>query len=296
MGRERVGNEQEKERTFEGTNREWAFSISEPKSRRLLQARVSSVLRGLISCARSSSVRLRGLLTWAHKARVQVVRDVYKTDYVSSPATRPLRRPLHQQRRRIRHRRHQNPPQTVAQVLRLRRRAPPHPSHRRRHPNLHRLQSQRSNHPNERRHCREDRFDQRHHHPTAGLEHDPKRRRFGKNPNYASFRYQNTTTTLYYRGAVIGEARGPPGRAKARRTMRMNVTVDVITDRVLNQPDLGSDINSGLITMSSYTVVGGRVKIFVVKKHVTVRMNCSMTVNITSRAIQQQKCKRKVKL
>ncbi|KAK6141060.1 hypothetical protein DH2020_025197 [Rehmannia glutinosa] len=117
-----------------------------------------------------------------------------------------------------------------------------------------------------------------------------------KNPNYASFRYQNTTTTLYYRGAVIGEARGPPGRARARRTMRMNVTVDVITDRVLNQPDLGSDINSGLITMSSYTVVGGRVKIFVVKKHVTVRMNCSMTVNITSRVIQQQKCKRKVKL
>lgn len=117
-----------------------------------------------------------------------------------------------------------------------------------------------------------------------------------KNPNFASFKYQNTTTTLSYRGAVIGEARGPPGRAKARRTMRMNVTVDVITDRILAQPELGSDYNSGLLTMNSYTVVGGRVKILIIKKHVTVRMNCSLTINITSQAIQQQKCKRKVKL
>ncbi|KAL3642704.1 hypothetical protein CASFOL_013519 [Castilleja foliolosa] len=100
-----------------------------------------------------------------------------------------------------------------------------------------------------------------------------------KNPNYESFRYQNTTTAIYYRGVLIGEARGPPGRARARRTMRVNVTVDVMTDRVISQPGLGSDINSGLLTMSSYTVVDGRVKILMIRKYVTVRMNCSMTVN-----------------
>ncbi|KAL2251780.1 UNVERIFIED_CONTAM: hypothetical protein Sindi_2300300 [Sesamum indicum] len=117
-----------------------------------------------------------------------------------------------------------------------------------------------------------------------------------KNPNYASFKYQNTTTALFYRGTEIGEARGPPGRAKARRTMRMNITVDVMTDRILSQPDLSSDINSGLIAISSYTRVGGRVKMFIIKKHVTVTMNCTITINATSQAIQQQKCKRKVKL
>ncbi|KZV37406.1 hypothetical protein F511_01274 [Dorcoceras hygrometricum] len=117
-----------------------------------------------------------------------------------------------------------------------------------------------------------------------------------KNSNFASFNYQNTTTTLFYRGVVIGEARGPSGKAKARRTMRMNVTVDVITDRILSQPDLNSDYSSGLLTIGSYTSVGGRVKMIFVKKHVTVRMNCSMTVNVTSQAIQNQRCKRKVKL
>lgn len=117
-----------------------------------------------------------------------------------------------------------------------------------------------------------------------------------KNPNYASFRYPETTSALFYRGTEIGAARGPAGRARARRTMRMNVTVEVIADRVLAQPDLGADINSGLLTLGSYTEVRGKVKILMVKKHVRVRMNCTLTVNVTSQAIQDQKCKRKVKL
>ncbi|XP_010261404.1 PREDICTED: late embryogenesis abundant protein At1g64065-like [Nelumbo nucifera] len=118
-----------------------------------------------------------------------------------------------------------------------------------------------------------------------------------KNPNFASFKYGNTSTTLYYRGTVIGEARNPPGHARARRTMRMNVTVDVITDRLMNNSNLQNDISSRMLTMSSYTRIGGRVNILkLVKRHVNVKMNCTMSVNLTSQAIQEQKCKRHVKL
>lgn len=118
-----------------------------------------------------------------------------------------------------------------------------------------------------------------------------------KNPNYSSFKYRNTTTTLFYHGTVIGEARSPPGKAKARRTMRMNITVDVITDRLIAHPMLMTEMASGLITMSSYTRVGGRVKMIkLISRHVTVKMNCSISLNITTRSIQDQKCKRKVNL
>ncbi|XP_015888819.3 uncharacterized protein LOC107423719 [Ziziphus jujuba] len=118
-----------------------------------------------------------------------------------------------------------------------------------------------------------------------------------KNPNVASFKYTNTTTTLFYHGTVVGEARGPPGKSKARRTMRMNITVDIITDRMLSNPNLMSDVGSGLLSMNSYSSISGRIKILdIIKKHVVVKMNCSMTVNISSQAIQDQKCKRKVKL
>ncbi|KAL4325619.1 hypothetical protein GQ457_11G001460 [Hibiscus cannabinus] len=118
-----------------------------------------------------------------------------------------------------------------------------------------------------------------------------------KNPNIASFKYRNTTTTLYYYGKVVGDARGPAGRARAHRTVRMNVTIDIIVDRVLGSPNLAGDASSGTLTVTSYSRVGGRINVLnIIKRHVTVKMNCSMTVNIFSQAIQAQKCKRKVDL
>ncbi|KAK1377198.1 Protein kinase domain-containing protein [Heracleum sosnowskyi] len=53
-----------------------------------------------------------------------------------------------------------------------------------------------------------------------------------KNPNYATFKYPNTNTNLYYRGTLIGEARGAPGQAKARRTVFINETVDLIIGKL----------------------------------------------------------------
>ncbi|XP_062090551.1 uncharacterized protein LOC133796878 [Humulus lupulus] len=118
-----------------------------------------------------------------------------------------------------------------------------------------------------------------------------------KNPNVASFKYSNTTTTLYYHGMVVGEARGPPGRARPRRTMRMNITVDIIMGRIMSSPNLVADVGSGLLAMSSYSRIPGRVKMLnIIKRHVVVMMNCTMTVNISGQTIQEQKCKRKVKL
>ncbi|XP_031278668.1 uncharacterized protein LOC116137118 [Pistacia vera] len=118
-----------------------------------------------------------------------------------------------------------------------------------------------------------------------------------KNPNVASYRYSNTTTSLYYHGMFVGEARGPPGRAKAQQTLRMNMTVDIITDRLLSSPNLQSDYASGLLPVDSYSRIGGRVNILnVFKRHVALIMNCSMTFNISSQGIHEQKCKKKVDL
>lgn len=118
-----------------------------------------------------------------------------------------------------------------------------------------------------------------------------------KNPNYATFKYPNTNTSLFYRGTVIGEARGPPGQAKARRTVFINETVDLIIGKLVSNPSLQSDIRSTLLPITSYTRVGGRVKILnFIRRHITVSLNCSVMVNLTSQAIQEQKCSRKVKL
>ena len=115
-----------------------------------------------------------------------------------------------------------------------------------------------------------------------------------KNPNVASFKFSNATTSITYNDTVIGQAWTPPGKVKARRTLRMNVTVEIIPDKILALSRLWGDVvSSRSINISSCTRIRGRVKILkIIKKHVVVKMNCSMTVNVTSREILAQSCKR----
>ncbi|XP_057780043.1 late embryogenesis abundant protein At1g64065-like [Salvia miltiorrhiza] len=117
-----------------------------------------------------------------------------------------------------------------------------------------------------------------------------------KNPNFASIDYGNMTTTLFYRGVAVGESRAPPGTARARRSERISATVVVMADRILAQPDLDADIVSGLVNVSSYTRVGGKINLAIFEKRVTVKMSCNVSINVTSREIQHHKCKRKIKL
>ncbi|CAI9279116.1 unnamed protein product [Lactuca saligna] len=133
-------------------------------------------------------------------------------------------------------------------------------------------------------------------HHTARDDEDTVYKKTTRTRKYVTW-YKNTTTNLYYRGMVIGVARGLPGQSKARRTTRMNITMDIMVDRLLENPNLQSDIGTGLLNMSNYTIVGGRVKLLtIIKKHVIVSMNCTMRVNIINRAIEDQNCKKKVKI
>ncbi|XAR70243.1 hypothetical protein NMG60_11027031 [Bertholletia excelsa] len=117
-----------------------------------------------------------------------------------------------------------------------------------------------------------------------------------KNPNVASFKYSNATTDIYYDGVAVGEARSPPGIAKARRTLVMNVTVVVNLGKFLGVPRFTSDFSTRSFPMSCQTVVHGRVKILGTKKNVEVRMSCNMTINATSQAVEDQKCFNRIRL
>ncbi|KAI3453766.1 hypothetical protein Pfo_010429 [Paulownia fortunei] len=118
-----------------------------------------------------------------------------------------------------------------------------------------------------------------------------------KNPNVASFKFSNTTTNVYYDGSIIGETKTPSGEAKARRTLRMNLSIKLRMDKILKVGRLRSDLGKGLLPISSYTRISGKVKItHVIKRSVVVKMNCTMNVNISSHGIQDQNCRRRVSL
>ncbi|XP_062074464.1 uncharacterized protein LOC133778521 [Humulus lupulus] len=117
-----------------------------------------------------------------------------------------------------------------------------------------------------------------------------------KNPNVASYRFGNTTTAVYCGGAEVGEGRNLGGIARARRTMRMNLTVDVSPAKLLTAPGFLAEYQANKsLTMNSFTRIVGRVKILnIVKKEVVVRLNCTVTYNLSSNAIQRQHCIRRV--
>ncbi|XP_057422310.1 uncharacterized protein LOC130716128 [Lotus japonicus] len=101
-----------------------------------------------------------------------------------------------------------------------------------------------------------------------------------KNTNYFTYKYSNSTTTFFYDGVAIGEGVTPAGKAKARRTMRLNVTSVVVTKKLVGIPNWAIDIRDDVFNISSYTRIDGKVKVLgMFNRKVVVEMNCTSQYN-----------------
>ncbi|XP_019150964.1 PREDICTED: late embryogenesis abundant protein At1g64065-like [Ipomoea nil] len=118
-----------------------------------------------------------------------------------------------------------------------------------------------------------------------------------KNPNAASFKFDEAATSLFYDGKVVGEAKIPAGNARARRTLQLNVTVDVMVEKLLEVPRLKSDLVTGELPVAIYTTIHGKVNLLrIVKKSATLKMNCTMSFNILRQDIENLHCLRDISL
>ncbi|XWS61252.1 hypothetical protein CRYUN_Cryun07bG0109900 [Craigia yunnanensis] len=112
-----------------------------------------------------------------------------------------------------------------------------------------------------------------------------------KNTIFGHFKFENTTISFDYGGVQVGEAFVAKGRAKARSTKKMNVTVDLNSNNILANSNLESDISSGILTLTSHSKLSGKVHLMkLIKKKKSAGMNCILTVDLVSRAIQDMKC------
>uniref|UniRef100_A0A0E0NCR1 Late embryogenesis abundant protein LEA-2 subgroup domain-containing protein n=1 Tax=Oryza rufipogon TaxID=4529 RepID=A0A0E0NCR1_ORYRU len=117
-----------------------------------------------------------------------------------------------------------------------------------------------------------------------------------RNPNAASLRYAGSKTAVYYRAARVGGASGPPGTARARRTVRLNVTVGVAVGALLGDPGFLGDVAAGAVAVTTATTVRGRVAVLggVVRRRVVLEMNCTATVAVADMSIRNQSCLQRV--
>ncbi|XVF12581.1 hypothetical protein REPUB_Repub08aG0131300 [Reevesia pubescens] len=112
-----------------------------------------------------------------------------------------------------------------------------------------------------------------------------------KNTNFGHFKFDNTTISFDYEGVQVGEAFIAKGRAKARSTKKMNVTVVLNSSNILPNSNLGSDISSGILILTSHSKLSGKVHLMkLIKKKKSAQMSCTITVDLVSRAIQDMKC------
>lgn len=115
-----------------------------------------------------------------------------------------------------------------------------------------------------------------------------------KNPNAASFRFANSSTEIAYNGDVLGVAYVPAGNAKAHRTARMNVTVEVLADKLSSHPNITTDIFGGDLRLSSFTEIGGRVNVLgIYKKHLDLQLRCNLTIAVFIGRPENSEIKRK---
>ncbi|KAG6688485.1 hypothetical protein I3842_11G127100 [Carya illinoinensis] len=115
-----------------------------------------------------------------------------------------------------------------------------------------------------------------------------------KNTNFGRFKFENTTMSVLYGGMnVVGDTKIGHGSVKARDTQKMiNLTVEVRSNRVLNNSqNFSSEIQSGMLKLSSYAKFSGSVNLLnIVKREEIAQMNCTMILNFTSRKFQDLRC------
>ena len=118
-----------------------------------------------------------------------------------------------------------------------------------------------------------------------------------KNPNAAAFKFKNAVTGIYYENVLIAEAKTPKGTAKANRTFRLTITVDVMLQTLLRVPRFLGDLTAGEMPVSTRSSIRGKVEIIkIIKKNVGVKMDCSLTVILASENYKDLNCKRSVSI
>lgn len=105
-----------------------------------------------------------------------------------------------------------------------------------------------------------------------------------KNPNAASFKFDKSTTEFNYQGETVGVAYAPNGKVSAHRTVRMNVTVDVLVDRVVMQTNgILSLITGQELNLTSSTAINGRVSVLgIYKRDIYLMLNCAMNLELST--------------
>ncbi|PRQ17564.1 putative Late embryogenesis abundant protein, LEA-14 [Rosa chinensis] len=113
-----------------------------------------------------------------------------------------------------------------------------------------------------------------------------------KNANFGPYKYDSSYVTFLYQGMTLVQVTIPKGKAGGRLTTKIGATVILNSKALPRVSNLGSDLDSGVLKLSSQAKISGKVVLmFVMKKKKSAEMNCTIEVNLATKRVQALECK-----
>ncbi|XP_027108724.2 uncharacterized protein [Coffea arabica] len=101
------------------------------------------------------------------------------------------------------------------------------------------------------------------------------------NPNYGSFKYDNSTVFVTYRGIPAAQAPIQQDTIPARAKHDVGTTVVVVVDNFSSNPYFLVDLTSGSLNFSSTTSLHGKATVLkILKIKTTTFTTCDISVNV----------------
>ncbi|KAI9127861.1 hypothetical protein K1719_000854 [Acacia pycnantha] len=115
-----------------------------------------------------------------------------------------------------------------------------------------------------------------------------------KNPNHATFTYQDSTASVNYRGILVGEAPVKGDTVPDHGELNVSTTLVVQADKLLKDGNFVDDFNNGVVNFISATTLQGKVRILTIfKKKATSFSTCHISL-FTNNKTSNSACQSKV--
>ncbi|XP_057811319.1 uncharacterized protein LOC131025543 [Salvia miltiorrhiza] len=116
-----------------------------------------------------------------------------------------------------------------------------------------------------------------------------------RNPNRVGFKYANSSALLRFRGDDVGEVPIPAGEIGARDTRNLDLTLALMTDRLIFDSDFYREAITGTLHFETFIRMAGKVRV-VFDFHVVSYTSCDLEIHLSTRMVFNQTCRYKVKL
>jgi hypothetical protein len=117
------------------------------------------------------------------------------------------------------------------------------------------------------------------------------------NPNVASFKYKNSSTYLSYRGREVGSAPIPAGSVGAKKTVKLQTDLDIQALQIVMTANLTSDLQAGVIPISTHAAIAGKLNIVnIFKHHAISTSDCNANIMVANQTLGAFDCDYHIKL